>query len=151
MKIVDAIEAGLKHNHAAYKRVVARKISRKAVTCPTFEHVFTRIFMEYGYGKLPPLTKKDWGMLKTFLVVLQGTGWDRDQIFDLIKRLISQWKEKLAGKEITTLQFKKMVLPPRPNIRALLFAKTDILAILYEDKKLQGIDTQERRGFSPKW
>ncbi len=146
MNIKQAIVKGLTHNHKARERVVARKMLKKEVTCPTFEHVFTRIFMEHGYGKLPPLTKKDWGMLKTFLVVLQGTGWDRDQIFDLIKRLISQWEEKLAGKEVTTLQFKKMVLPMRPNIRALLWAKTDILAILYEDKKLQGINAERKLG-----
>lgn len=146
MKIEEAIQAGLKHNHKAKERVVARKMLKKEVTCPTFEHVFTRVFTEYGFGKLSPLTKKDRGMLKTFLIVLQGTGWGRDQIFDLIKRLVSQWKEKLAGKEITTLQFRKMVLPMRPNIRALLWAKTDILAILYEDKELQGINPKRKLG-----
>lgn len=150
MKIQEAVTAGLQHNHKAKERVVARKMLKKDVTCPTFEHVFTRYFTEAGYGKLSPLTKKDWGMLKTFLIVLQGTGWDRDQIFDLIKRLISQWEEKLAGKEVTTLQFKKMVLPMRPNIRALLWAKTDVLAILYEDKKLQGISSgREEEEFIP--
>lgn len=142
------MKAGIQHNHAAKKRVFARKMNKSNVTCPTFEHVFTRHFAEAGYGKLSPLTKKDWGMLKTFLIVLQGTGWDKNQIFDLIKRLINHWKEKLAGKEVTTLQFKKMVLPLRPNIRALLWAKTDILAILYEDKKLQG-DDDEDEGFWP--
>lgn len=149
MQIKQAVKAGLQHNHTARKKVLARKISRENVTSPVFEHVFTRIYAEHGYGKMAPLTKKDWGMLKTFLVVLQGTGWDRDQIFDLIRRVVEQWKKKLAGKEVTTLQFKKMVLPMRPNIRALLFAKSDILSVLYEDKELQGIKSEKEGEFLP--
>lgn len=148
MRIQEAVQAGIQHNHKAQKRVLARKMSKKIVDPPLFEHVFSRHFAEAGFGKVPPLIKKDWGMLKTFLIVLQGTGWNKDQIFDLIKRLISQWEEKLAGKEVTTLQFKKIVLPLRPTIRALLWAKTDVLAILYEDKKLQG-DDDEDEGFWP--
>ena len=148
MKIAKAVTAGLEHNHKARERVFARKRNKQIVTATTFVEMFTRLFSEKGYGKLSPLTKKDWAMLKTFLIVLQGTGWDKDQIFDLIKRLISQWEEKLAGKEVLTLQFRKMVLPPRPNIRALLWAKAEILAILYEDKKLQGDDDGDE-GFWP--
>lgn len=150
MKLAKAVTAGLEHNHKARERVFARKRDKPIVTAATFVEMFTRIFSEYGFGKLSPLTKKDWGMTHTFLVVLQGTGWDRDQILDLVNRVVGQWKEKLAGKEVTTLQFKKIVLPLRPNIRALLWAKTDILAILYEDKKLQGVSTgREAEEFLP--
>lgn len=64
MRISEALEAGLKHNHTARDKVLARKLSREKVTSPVFEHVFTRVYTEYGYGKMSPLTKKDWGMLK---------------------------------------------------------------------------------------
>lgn len=150
MQIKEAVTAGLRHNHKAQEKVLARKMCKKEVTAPTFAHVFSRFYTEAGFGKVPILTKKDWGMLKTFLVVLQGTGWDKDQIFDLIKKIVTRWEEDLAGKEVTTLRFKKIVLPMRPNIRALLWAKTDIIAILYETKKLRNTyEDEEVGGFFP--
>lgn len=129
-----------------------RKMLKPIVTPSLFEHVFTRTYESYGYGELPSLTKKDWGMLKHFLKGMQETKWDKDQIFDLIRRMISRWGELLAGKEVTTLQFKKIVLPMRPNLRALLIAKADILSILYENKKLQEGEEEEGVGeFLPDW
>lgn len=150
MQLKNVVEAGLQHNHKAQERILARKLLKQEVTPHTFAHVFNRVYAEMGYGKSPPLSKKDWGMLKHFLASLQKTDWNKDQIIDFIHKYIERWNKDLAGKEVSTLQFKKITLPIRPSVRVLFIAKVDILAILYEDKRLQAFNDEEGDdGFLP--
>lgn len=111
------------------------------MTSRLFISIFERHFKEEGFGIPAGLTKKDRGMLNHLIKQLFHKA-DTQEIADIAKNLVLQWGESIAEHEFSTVENKKMVMPTRPNLRAFLYCKNDIISFLSEEKekKIDGDD-----------
>lgn len=115
------------------------------MTSRLFISIFERHFKEEGFGIPAGLTKKDRGMLNHLIKQLS---WftDTEKIAGIAKDLVIRWGKDIAEQEFSTVENKKMTMPTRPNLRAFLYCKNDIISFLSEEKekKIDGDDARKQ-------
>jgi len=104
------------------------------MTSRLFISIFERHFKEEGFGVPAGITKKDQGMLNHLIKQLSQKA-DTQKIADIAKDLVIRWVDDIAEHEFSTVENKKMAMPTRPNLRAFLYCKNDIISFLTEDRK----------------
>ena len=134
MNIKDAILTG-KKKAAEAREVKLEKALLKSMTTCLFIRIFNSRFREACYGIPAGITKKDVGMLKHLINHL-STELDTQAIANLIGDLIYRWRKDIAGQEFNTVSNKKITMPTRPNLRAFLSCKNDIVSFLTQRKEV---------------
>lgn len=125
----NTIRKSREQTRQALERRSARR-SLSPMNALRFEHVFTAYYAVWGYGTPPLLTKKDWGMLKNFIVSLKEAGWEDEAILNLAILLVEGWPA-IVGKEVQTNRgVCSITLSPQPNLKVFLSCTKDILSLL---------------------
>ena len=147
LTLTEAISQGKLKAFNARTVKLKRRLS-KAITSRLFISIFERCFKEEGFGIPAGLTKKDLGMLNHLIKYLSEK-MSPLEIADIAKNLVIRWGNRISEHEFITVGNKKMVMPTRPNLRAFLYCKNDILSFLTEEiQKIDGDD--DRKPIIPK-
>ena len=128
----EAIATGKLKAFNARTVKLQRRLSR-AITSRIFISIFERCFKEEGFGVPAGLTKKDRGMLDHLIKYLSEK-MSPLEIADIAKNLVTRWGNEISEYEFITVGNNKMIMPTRPNLRAFLYCKNDILSFLTEER-----------------
>lgn len=147
LTLTEAISQGKRKAFNARTVKLERRLS-KAITSRLFLIIFERCFKEEGFGIPAGLTKKDLGMLNHLIKYLSEKMLP-SEIADIAKNLVFRWGTEISEHEFRTVNNKRMIMPTRPNLRAFLYCKTDIVSFLTEEiQKIDGDD--DRKPIIPK-
>jgi hypothetical protein len=130
--ISDAIEKGKRVALAGRSRRKSRFLSTPASPAKLIR-LFNNEFTSAGYGEPLPLAKKTRGMMNGFIKLGRNNGWEDEYFYSIIREIVAHWRD-LQGKEITTLNNKRVVLGDRPSLLEFLICRDYILSAMEEIK-----------------
>jgi len=133
MNLYDSIRAGKEKYRKAKENKMLKAILRP-VTSTLFIKVFNDQFEKEGFGIPAQITKKDKGMLNHLIKHLSEK-LNTQEIVDIAKNLVGRWNE-IGEHVFTTVGNRKMTMPTRPNLRAFLYCKNDIVSFLTGEEEV---------------
>jgi len=134
MNLKLSIQQG-KEKYAKAKETKLKKAILRPMTVRLFVNIFQTKFESEGYGIPALLTKKDIGMLR-YLIDHLSLNMTSMGIAELAQNLVGRWKKDIAEHVFNTVEGKKLTMPTRPNLRAFLYCKNDIVSFLTGEEEV---------------
>jgi len=125
LQLKDAIESAKKrHRQTVLKKNNAQhtKVATPTGLCRFFNFKFE----SYGYGAPPLITKKESNMVSGFIRLLKNNHYSDKRVYKFVGDYLEHFP-KIKLKDVYTDKGKKYTMGARPNIKDLLYCKSDLL------------------------